>query len=102
MSALIDRLGPNTAIDLDIFVGIPLSELLDLGHAALDEALATASGIYGHDEQHIRRVRHLVCDRRGGGIGRNGKASFHATLVDVLDDRQWLSCEAFQREGRQY
>ena len=102
MSALIDCLGPDTAIDLNIFVGIPLSELLDLGHAALDEALTTASGIYGHDEQHIGRVRHLVCDRRCGGIGRDGKASLHATPVDVLDDRQWLGCEAFQREGRQY
>ena len=43
MSTLIDRLGSDTAIDLDIFVGIPLSELLDLGHAALDELLAAAS-----------------------------------------------------------
>ena len=53
VSSHVDSLLGETTVDFDVELGVTLAEVLDLGHHVGHEFLATETGFYGHDEDHL-------------------------------------------------
>jgi len=116
LSADIDRLGTYSSIDFNVFVWKPRAEFCDLGNATLDKLLPTAAwvgnenvssnngargggrreltGIYGHDEEQIREIANVVRYRGGGRVGGDRHTRFHVSLMDGVDKRDGIRCNA--------
>ena len=88
--ALLNRLGPDTAVDLNVLVRESCAKLRDLRNAALDELLTAPpymrsceharnqlwrqaqpgrTWVYCHDKNHVDKRANLVGDSSRWGIG---------------------------------
>ena len=57
---LINGAGSQTAVDLDVEVGVPPAELLDLGELGGHELLAAEAGLDRHYEDHLEHENLLA------------------------------------------